>query len=158
MSGKIFGPRKRRTRQHVIADQGVHHVLGFIIDAGFTADIFARDYGYDLQMETYDQDGYLEPGLVYFQVKATEHIKMTGRNYVYDLDIRDYNLWMHEQMPVILVLYDATKRRAFWLDVQQFFEEDVTRSPKRGAKWLRVQIPMTQRMNRNTIALIRTLK
>ena len=25
MTGKIFGPRKQRTRQHVLADLSVHH-------------------------------------------------------------------------------------------------------------------------------------
>jgi hypothetical protein len=55
MDGKLFGPRKRRTRQHVIADQGMHHVLGHVLEAGFTADALLRDYGYDLQMTTYDE-------------------------------------------------------------------------------------------------------
>jgi hypothetical protein len=49
MATKIFGPR---TRQHVIADQGVHHVEGFIIDEGHTAAEVYRDYGYDLVMST----------------------------------------------------------------------------------------------------------
>lgn len=74
METKIFGPRKRRTRQHVIADQGVHHVEGFIIDEGYTSERFEHDYGYDLAMYTYDEQGHLEPGAIYIQVKASEVI------------------------------------------------------------------------------------
>jgi hypothetical protein len=37
MARKIIGPRKQRTRQHVIADQSVNHVERFIIDEGHTA-------------------------------------------------------------------------------------------------------------------------
>lgn len=37
---KIFGPHKRRTRQHVIADLGTHHVEGFILEEGHTAERF----------------------------------------------------------------------------------------------------------------------
>ncbi len=36
MASKIFGPRKRRTREHVIADQSVNHLERFIIDEGHT--------------------------------------------------------------------------------------------------------------------------
>ena len=32
MIRKIFGPRKQRTRQHVMADQSVNYVERFIID------------------------------------------------------------------------------------------------------------------------------
>ena len=37
MARKIFGPRKQRTREHVIADQSVNHVKRFIIDEGHAA-------------------------------------------------------------------------------------------------------------------------
>jgi hypothetical protein len=47
MAKSFLGPRKQRTRQHVIADQSVHHVEGFILDEGHTAQRVDRDYGYD---------------------------------------------------------------------------------------------------------------
>jgi hypothetical protein len=55
------GPRKRRTRQHVIADQSVNHVERFIIEAGHVMHRLANDYGYDLVMMTFDESGYAEP-------------------------------------------------------------------------------------------------
>jgi hypothetical protein len=41
---------------------------------------------------------------VYIQVKAAEELQAIGSDYVFDLDIRDYNLWILEEMPVILIL------------------------------------------------------
>ena len=103
---------ERRTRQHIIADQSINHVERFIIDEGHTAQRLTADYGYDLVMMTFDEQGYAEPGLVFFQFKASEALARSGENYAFDLDIRDYNLWKVERFPVILILFDATKRRS----------------------------------------------
>ena len=61
MSKKKVAPRKQRTREHVIADLSVHHVEGFVLAEGHTAQRLERDYGYDLVLSTYDADGYAEP-------------------------------------------------------------------------------------------------
>src|SRR5438093_11914181 len=105
MPGQSTLPRKRRTRQHVIADLSIHHVEGFILEEGHTAQRLGSDYGYDLILFTYDAQGYAEPDAVYFQFKAAESLQAVGSDYVFDLDIRDYNLWIMEQMPVILILF-----------------------------------------------------
>src|SRR6476661_7796379 len=120
----ISGPRKRRTRQHVIADLSVHHVEGFILEEGHTTQRLGSDYGYDLLVKTFDEQGFIEPGTVYFQFKAMEKLKKIGSSYIFDLDIRDYNLWMWEEEPVILILFDATEHRAFWLPVRRYFESN----------------------------------
>lgn len=158
MAGKIRGPRKQRTRQHVIADLSVHYVEGFILEAGHTAQRFGSDYGYDLLVSTFDEQGYVEPGSIYCQVKAMETLHPSGADYLFDLDIRDYNLWIKEKMPVFLILFDASRRRAYWLDVQQYFNEDGTRQPKKGAKMVRVRVPKQQAINDRAIAKMRNLK
>src|SRR5262245_16211824 len=158
MAGKIFGPRKRRTREHVIADQSVNHVERFIIDEGHTVQRLGSDYGYDLVLFTYDEKGYIEPDSVFLQLKAAETLQAVGSDYVFDLDIRDYNLWMLEKAPVILVLFDASRRRAYWLPVQRYFREDPGRQPKKGAKAVRVRVPKRQVVNRRAVARIRDLK
>ena len=158
MASQIIGPRKQRTRQHVIADQSLNHVERFIIDEGHTAQRVGNDYGYDLLLFTFDAQGYAEPGLVSLQLKATENLPAVGTDYVFDLDIRDFNLWMAEEFPVFLVLFDASRRRAWWLDVQRYFQEEVKRRPKKGAKSVRVRIPNRQVMNRRAIATMRNLK
>src|SRR5262245_22875442 len=143
MASQMLPPRKRRTRQHIIADLSVHHVERFILEEGHTAQRLSSDYGYDLALSTYDEQGYIEPGLVYFQLKASEAWEVVGStHHVFDLDIRDYNLWMLEMSLVVLVLFDATRRRASWLAIQKYFLKDATRQPKKGAKSVRVQVPV----------------
>src|SRR5881227_1293435 len=110
MASKLFAPRKRRTRQHVIADQSAHYVEGFVLQAGHSLYRLTPDYGYDLILFTYDDQGYIEPGSVYFQLKAAESLQAVGSDYVFDIDVRDYNLWISEEMPVILILFDASRR------------------------------------------------
>jgi hypothetical protein len=151
------GPRKRRTRQHVIADQSVNHVERFIIDEGHTVSRMANDYGYDLLMMTFDEKGYAETGLVFFQLKASGTLSRSGEKYCYDLDIRDYNLWKNERLPVILVLYDAEQRRAYWVHVQTYFESQ-TRRPRKKSKTIRVLFRRQQILNHRAIRMIRAMK
>jgi hypothetical protein len=158
MVSQIQGPRKRRTRQHVIADLSVHYVEGFILRAAYAAQRLGSDYGYDLIMWTFDERGYIEPGATYFQCKAMEELLESAPDYIFDLDIRDYNLWIREEWPVILILFDATRSRAYWLPVQRYFEEDSSRQPKKGAKTVRVRVPRRQAVNRRAIGAIRGLK
>jgi hypothetical protein len=158
MARQLLTPRKQRTRQHVIADLSVHYVEGFILEAGHTAQQLERDYGYDLLMFTYDERGYVEPGFVSLQVKAAESLYPVGGDYVFDLDIRDYNLWMAEKMPVILILFDAARRRAYWLAVKDYFRENGGGHPQKGAKTVRVRVAMGQSLNRRAIARIRAMK
>ena len=158
MAWHTLKPRKQRTRQHVIADLSVHHVEGFILEAGHTAQRLTSDYGFDLILFTYDVQGYVEPGLALFQIKARETLKERGPNYVFDLDIRDYNLWVQENMPVILVLFDASRKRAWWLHVQGYFREEAARLPRKGAKFVRVRVTKRQVINRQAVAKIRELR
>ncbi len=131
---------------------------GFILEEGHTAQRLGSDYGYDLILWTFDEQGYAEPGSVYFQFKAMETLQEIGTSFVYDLDIRDYHLWMVERTPVILVLFDAKCRRAYWLAVQRYFREDVARQPKKGAKTVRVRVSKRQVLNRRAVARLRELK
>ena len=152
------GPRKRRTRQHVIADLSVNYVERSILEEGHTAQRFGTDYGYDLIMMTYDDRGYAEPGLIFFQLKASESLVRSGENYAFDLDIRDYNLWRVERFPVILVLFDAINRRAYWLHIQGYFAENPFRQPKKGAKTVRVLFGKRQGVNQRAVAKWRGFK
>jgi hypothetical protein len=141
----------------VIADLSVHYVEGFVLTEGHTLQQLDADYGYDLLLSTYDGHGYAEPGYVAIQLKATESLRAVGSDYVFDVDIRDYNLWMSEKFPGILILYDASPRRAYWLPVHRYFYDN-PRRPKNGAKWVRVRVPRRQALNRKAVAAMRELK
>lgn len=158
MAKKKAATRKRRTREHVLEDLSVHHVEGFVIQEGHTVQRIDGDYGYDLFVTTFDERGYVERGVVFVQVKAAESHQTVGTDWAFDLDVRDYNLWIREEMPVILVLFDAAKQRAVWLAVQQYFRTDSKRGPKRGAKTVRVRVPSARVLDRFAIATFRELK
>jgi hypothetical protein len=158
MTWQSTRPRKQRNRQHIIADQSVNHVERFIIDEGHFVQRLTADYGYDLVMMTYDEQGYAEAGLVFLQLKASETLTPFEESYAFDLDIRDYNLWRIERMSVILVLFDAAKRRAYWLHVQHYFEGNPARLPRKGAKTVRVWVGKHQVVNRRAVAKMRMRK
>jgi hypothetical protein len=115
--------RKKRTREHVIADLGVNHVEKHVLRCGHTVERSVHDYGIDLSLSTYDSNGYPENGSIRIQVKATDHLKVLGdrRTISFYLDVRDVRHWQDEIMPVILVVYDAQKDKAYWLYIQRFF-------------------------------------
>ena len=77
--------RKRRTRQHVIADLCVHHVEGFVLRCGWTVERMRHDYVIDLLMQTYNADGEIESGRVLFQLKATDVLKPSADRSVIPL-------------------------------------------------------------------------
>ncbi len=142
----------------MIADLSVNHVERCILEAGHTALQTEHDYGYDLVLYTYDEQGYVEPGLAYLQLKASEELTVRGTDYVFDLDIRDHNLWVMERVPVFLVLFDASRRKAYWLFVQEYFEVGTGRRPARGAKTIRVRVPGRQLVSRAGMARMCRIK
>jgi len=79
------------------------------------------DYGIDLVMTTFNVQGLIENGLIQFQVKASDSPKvLTKHKAIADqLEWRDVVYWLNEQMPVVLVVYDAQQERAWWLYLQQ---------------------------------------
>jgi Domain of unknown function (DUF4365) len=158
MARQTRGPRKQRTRQHVIADLSANYVERIILEEGHSVESPASDYGYDLVMRTHDSDGFIEAGAVYFQLKSSDNLVHSGGMYSFDLDIRDYNLWRAEVVPVVLILFDAGARRAYWLLIQQYFQENPSLRPQMGAKTIRVHISSGQSVNRRAIQKIRTAK
>lgn len=119
--GAALSPlRKRRTRQHVIADLSFNYVERLILRCGWAAQRMSPDYGIDLYMETYGENGEIENDGVWFQLKTTENIKPTKRRTIpVRLEWRDLLYWLNEWRLGILVIYDATQDRAWWLHLQQ---------------------------------------
>jgi hypothetical protein len=113
-------PGKTRTRQHVIADLAVNHVERQVLLCGYTAQRVQQDYGYDLTLATYDRHGQIEGGVIFVQVKATDDLPLLkdGKTISWPVSRRDLKLWLHENYPVLLVVYDGQRDRAYWLDVQ----------------------------------------
>jgi hypothetical protein len=125
MSGDRPRRRKMRTREHVIADLGVNFVERQILLAGYTAETTRHDYGFDLMMLTYAENGEVENGCIWIQVKASDRIATHagGLTIPFAVDVVDLNLWLFDPFPVVLVLYDTLEDRAYWVDLQKYVED-----------------------------------
>ena len=117
--------RKKRTRQHVIADLSVNHIERYALRCGFSAERVQHDYGIDLVLFTYSGDGEIEPGQVYVQLKATDNLNVLQDRQTIAFPVKrsDLELWLREPMPYILVIYDAQADIAYWVYVQAYFEQ-----------------------------------
>lgn len=135
--------RKRRTREHVIADLSVNHVERHVLRCGWTAERTRHDYGFDLLVETFDAEGEVQNGKIMIQAKATDHLRFDagGATMRVRLAWRDLLFWLNEPLPVILVCYDAQRDIAYWLHVQDYFRK---RSwERRSGGTVTVPIPAT---------------
>ncbi|HZY90747.1 MAG TPA: DUF4365 domain-containing protein [Gemmataceae bacterium] len=157
---KKKAPQPRRTREHVIASQSYNYVEKFFIDKGHTIRRQTEDYGIDLVVVTFDEQGYAESGDIRLQVKASDSLKYSGDGtYIaFTIDAKHYESWTSEPMPVFLVLYDAQARKAFWLYVQEHFGADLSRKPKRGAKSVTVRVPVANELTEATVDYARQRK
>jgi len=149
--------RKRRPVEHVNADLSVNHVERSILKEGHICYRQAPDYGYDLCMVTFDEHRYIETGLIYWQLKASASWAIDGGRIAFDLDTRDFRLWVAESHPVILGLYDVSLDRCYWIHAQGHLAAEGTR-PRVGAKTVRIWLPETQWISRRAIRRIRLLK
>ena len=115
--------KKRRVRQHVIADLSVNHVERYVLRCGFSVERVQHDYGIDLVLFSYNANGEIDPGQIYLQLKATDHPTLLQAQQAVAFPIKraDLELWLDEPMPYILVLYDARADSAYWLYVQAYF-------------------------------------
>ena len=155
MSRKKPAPRKkRRTREHVIADLSANHVERQALLCGYSVERRVHDYGIDLTLLTYDVEGNVENGEILVQLKATDHLKLVSGGQMVGCRIEraDLRAWLHEPWPVILVVFDAAADVAFWLYVQEHFQKQTRFDANRGSAEVTLRIPKT---NVVTVATMR---
>jgi hypothetical protein len=145
--------RKRRTREHVLADLSANYVEKQALLCGFAVDHVRPDYGIDLMVRTFNRGGEAENGWILFQLKATDRVTVVenGRAVTCRVERADLRHWLNESHPVILALYDARADRAYWLFVRDYFDArpdfDLSRAPER----LSVRIPRNQVLDRRAM-------
>ncbi|HUB26310.1 MAG TPA: DUF4365 domain-containing protein [Tepidisphaeraceae bacterium] len=147
----VTQPRKRRTRQHVIADLSINHIERHILLCNFTSERIQHDYGFDLSI-FYDSSGYKKNGNVWVQLKATDKLKIQdhGKAVAIDLDTRDIIAWRREPQPVILIVYDTRQDVAYWLYVQAWMESD---PPKMRARQRKIRVRLLRKNIVNEAAI-----
>jgi hypothetical protein len=156
------GHKKRRTREHVIADLSVNFVERTFLRCGFSAERVAHDYGIDLLLFTYNEAGEIENGHVEFQLKGSDRLRLLagGHSISYSVASADLRYWLFEPMPVILVVYDAKNEHGYWLHIQQYVA-DVTIRQERWTpekQTVNVRIPTGNRLTVRAVQRFRALK
>lgn len=151
--------RKQRTRQHFIADFGYNYVERQVLYAGCTLQRYLFDYGYDALINTFNSQGEYENEVIQVQLKSTDFLKVNASNnaIVFDLSKRDLELWLYSYVPVLLILYDAQKEIAYWVDLYDYFEKN-RESLKKVNKFVRIYIPSDQIFSSQIVQKFRELK
>jgi hypothetical protein len=147
---------KTRTREHVVADCAINHVERQVLLCGFSVERVRHDYGYDLIMATYNQDGEYEPGGVYIQVKASDRLGTPsgGKPIPWSVSRRDLKLWIAETYPVILVVYDGQRDEAYWVHIQEYLLERPIPELFSGGETISIRIPVRNRFDTGAVQAI----
>jgi hypothetical protein len=140
---------KRRTRAHVIADLSICFVEMQALLCGYTVERMHHDYGIDLELKTYDDAGAREPGDVLIQVKATDGLLIRDGAMAFSFRIERAHLlhWRKEKSPVILIVFDAKRSRAYWLYVQQYFQAIKDFNIFAAGETISIHVPVANRVN-----------
>ena len=135
--------KKRRMRQHIIGGLELNYIERQILLSENVLRRFSDyDYGYDGMIETFNELGERQNQLFMIQLKSTDYIQKSHQNggYIVDLSKRDLELWLENQLPVLLILYDAQEEVAYFTDLQTYFNENKL-SLKIVRKFVRIYLP-----------------
>ena len=74
----------------------------------------------------HNERGEVENGEVRFQLKATSQSKLSrdGTWISQRVETRDLRYWYFELFPVVIVVYEAQRDRAFWLHIQDYIDRN----------------------------------
>jgi Domain of unknown function (DUF4365) len=156
LAAKRPAAKPQRTREHVIADLSFNYLERRVLLRGFVLDRVERDYGLDAAMFTYSDSGEIENGDVRFQLKATDRLSVSrdGKTMALRLETGHIRYWAMEPYPVIVILYDAKRDRAYWLDIQKYVERhNEVLDP--AHETVTVRIPTSQRLDLRSIDTFR---
>ena len=151
--------RKQRTRQHCIEDFGMNHIEFQILLAGCTLERYRYDYGYDAFINTYNEIGESENGRIEIQLKSTDHLKysVAKKAILFDLNQRDLELWLNSNRTFIFIVYDAAKKIAYWVDLEDYFKINRAKLEKIN-KFVRIYIPDKNVFTDETVQKFRKIK
>ncbi len=94
-------PRKRRTREHIIADLSVNHLERHALLCGFVVERVRHDYGIDLELFPFNKKGEIEEGKILLQVKASDRLRIDPdqATLAFRIERSDLVLWLAQPMP-----------------------------------------------------------
>jgi hypothetical protein len=145
--------KKKRPREHIIADLSVNHVERWVFLCGYSVERIEHDYGFDLIIFTYNVNSEIENGQIYLQLKATDSLKTLAdqETIAFILARSDLELWLFEPMPCILIVYDAQLDIAYWLYLQAYFENLPGFDFSNIGESVTVHLPKTNILNQEAV-------
>jgi hypothetical protein len=151
----------------VIADMSVNFLERQVLRRGHRLIRVPEESDYDgtdALMRTHDPDTtFAEPGQSDFQLKATDHLQFVkqGQSVACRVEMAHLHFWYWQTFhPFVLILYDAQKHRAFWLDVKRWVDahrEKFEYHRERGARQITLQIPSKNRLTVKAIDHFRSM-
>lgn len=143
--------RKRRTREHIIADLSVNHFERQALLSGHVVERIRHDYGYDLLLVMFDSGGAQQPGEVRIQLKASDSpsVLKDGTAITQRVSRADIALWLLERMPVLLVTYDVSSNTSYWLHIQEYFRQMTEFNVFSAPTTLTLHVPTTNVVNKD---------
>jgi hypothetical protein len=152
------GEHKRRTREHIIEEMSLNFLERKVLERGHQlVPASRREYGWDATMFHFSPEtGELENGEIRFQLKATDHLADDKPFAICQVATQDLHYWYWEaqRLPFVLVLYDAIRNRAYWLDIRRYID-DILSGLDIEQKTVQVRFPWTNKMTVKTIDLFR---
>lgn len=151
--------KKRRTREHIIEDLGLNHVERQFLLAGHSVQRIYRDYGYDANVFTYNINGEVENGMILIQLKSSDNPKISDvhQAIAFSLSKRDLELWLMERELMLLVFYDASIEKAYFVILQAYFQANRL-SLRDVNKYIQIRISLLDELTPESIENIRQIK
>lgn len=127
---------------------------------GHTVERVFYDDGYDLLMFTFDTNGEPEADEMRIQVKGSDKLRVVqgGQAFAFRVDRSDVARWTNERVPVVLVVYDAQRDAAYWLDIKTYFQGLDGFNIFAAGKTITVYVPCSDRLDENAARYLATVK
>jgi hypothetical protein len=157
------GMRKRRPREHVLGEMGVNFLERQVLRRGHQLRrVPEPEYGTDaLMLHFSPETREIENGWVEFQVKATDKLRIVdrGRSVACTVELAHVRYWYWEvNHPFVLVVYDAPRHRAFWVEIQSYLDEKPLALPDSGeAETITIRIPTKNKLTVSAIDRFRKM-
>jgi hypothetical protein len=101
-----------------------------------------------------------ENGLIFLQVKATEKTRpaLGGQAISFRIERANLQHWLNEFYPVILIVYDVSVDKCWWLPVQDHFGNLPGFNPFRAGQTVTVHLPIGQVLDASAIRQFAALR
>jgi len=117
---------KKRLQTVRTGNEGVIHAWQVTNDAGHIfREVQKEDIGVDAHIEICRNNGEPTGILVGLQIKSGESYihSETSETFTYYPEVDDLKYWQDYSLPLFLVIYRPSERRACWVDIKEFLKE-----------------------------------